>query len=122
MGCCLALAYLASLVRGAWQRVAPAAPVPAAFAPPARRPGPGAVPTRRPYAVTSPPAPPPSPWRPVGRGLVAAGLAWFAVGVVGMHLLGWFAWAGGSAVTDTLFHSTGLWLSATGATLLIVKA
>lgn len=119
MGCCLALAYLVAVARRAWFAVVPDAPATAvAFAPPARRPAPGsgalavALPTERPAATT----------RPAATALVVAGLAWFVVGVVGMHVLGWFAWAEGSLLTDTAFHSSGLWAAAVGAALLAVKA
>lgn len=119
MGCCVALAYLVALLRRTWFSVVPeTGPLTVAFAPPARRPAPG--------ASTLPVAPPTAratgTRRPAARALVGGGLAWFAVGVVGMHALGWFAWAEGSLLTDTAFHASGLWVAATGAALLAVKA
>ncbi|WP_183093135.1 hypothetical protein [Nocardioides stalactiti] len=138
MGCCLALAYVVALVRRGWFAAVGGAPAPtASFAPPARRPAPGGT------LVASGPAPAVA-WAPprsstrarptgrvgagkvgagtVGAGLVGAGLAWFVIGVVGMHALGWFAWAEASLLTDTAFHSSGLWLAAIGASVVAVRA
>jgi len=119
MGCCVALAYLVALVRRAWFAAVPGQQVVAvAFAPPARRPAPGAP------ALTDglPSVRSTSSRRPLGRGLVVAGLAWFAVGLVGMHVLGWFAWADDSLLSDTAFHSSGLWVAALGGAVLAVRA
>lgn len=122
MGCCLALAYVVALVRRGWFALAPGRPAAAvSFAPPARRPAPGGavLVMERPAPVL--PAGSPSPARRAGRALVAGGLGWFAVGLVGMHVLGWFAWAGTSLLLDTAFHSSGLWAAAAGLALLVVR-
>jgi len=119
VGCCLALAYLVAVVRKAWFAVMPGeAATAAVFAPPARRPAPGSPA----LALDLPAVRATSTTRSAGRALVGAGLAWFALGVVGMHVFGWFAWAEGSLLTDTAFHSSGLWAAATGAALMAVKA
>ena len=126
MGCCVALAALVAVVRRAWFTMTGREPAEAAlFAPPARRPAPGGLAV----AVAAAPAttiavrsPDPAAIRQAARMLVAIGLAWFAVGLVGMHLLGWFTWAEASMLSDTAFHSSGLWLAAAGATTLVVRA
>ena len=120
MGCCLALSLLVSVVRRAWFFVLRRQPAEvAAFAPPARRAAPGAmapavilpsylVPTRR--------------KRPrFGATVVFAGITWFLLGIVGMHVLGWFAWAQTSALLDVAFHSSGLWVAALGASLVMLQ-
>lgn len=119
MGCCLALAYLFAQARRAWFTVLPGTPAVAlAFAPPARRPAPGAPA----FALAAPPARTAPSRRSAGRALVATGLAWFVIGLVGMHVFGWFGWAETSLLVDTAFHSSGLWAAAGGAVLLAVKA
>ncbi len=119
MGCCLALAYLVALVRRTWFAVAPGVcPTTAAFAPPARRPAPGGPA----LALDLPTVRLTSTRRPAARALVGGGLAWFALGVVGMHVFGWFAWADGSLLSDTAFHASGLWVAATGVALLAARA
>lgn len=119
MGCCIALAALIALVRRGWFALTGRQPAPAAhFAPPARRPAPGgavAVAAAAPVRATG-------SHRQLATTLVAAGLAWFAVGLVGMHLLGWFTWAERSTLSDAAFHSSGLWLAATGGAVLAVRA
>ena len=123
MGCCVALAYLFALARRAWFAVAPGAPAAAVlFAPPAQRPAPGGValavgPTTQVTVRRPTPARPPA-----AQALIVVGLAWFGLGLVGMHVFGWFGWAEGSLLSDTAFHSSGLWLAATGATVLAVRA
>lgn len=118
MGCCVALAYLVALVRRAWFSVVPGEPATApAFAPPARRPAPGGIA----LAVSAPTAGRPIPHH-AAHTLVVAGLAWFALGLVGMHVLGWFSWAQESLLTDTAFHASGLWLAAAGVASKVVRA
>ena len=122
MGCCVALAYLVALVRRGWFAVVPgahAAQAAAAFAPPARRPAPGSVTVAAGPPVVARTA---ASRRPAARALVVVGLAWFGLGLVGMHALGWFGWAEGSLLSDTAFHSSGLWLAAAGGTMLAVRA
>lgn len=117
MGCCVALAYLVAQVRRAWLSVVPGPAVAATpFAPPARRPAVGTV------ALPRPTARPAATRHPVATALVVAGFAWFAVGIVGMHALGWFAWADGSLVSDTAFHASGLWIAATGVATAAVRS
>ena len=120
MGCCIALAALIALVRRGWSALTGREPAPAAhFAPPARRPAPGGA-----VAVVAAAAPVQATGshRQLGGTLVTAGLAWFAVGLVGMHVLGWFTWAEGSMLSDAAFHSSGLWLAAAGGAVLAVRA
>ncbi|MEZ0578465.1 hypothetical protein [Nocardioides sp. MH1] len=117
MGCCIALAAAIALVRRGWWRVTGHAPAPAVFAPPARRPAPGSLAPAAGVAIAVP-APAPA----LATALVTCGLAWFVVGVVGMHALGWFTWAEGSVVSDTAFHASGLWLAAAGALVAVVRA
>ncbi|PWN01377.1 hypothetical protein DJ010_17560 [Nocardioides silvaticus] len=123
MGCCVALAYLVAVVRRGWFAVVPgarAAQAAAAFAPPARRPAPGGVAVAAgPPVVAARTAP---ARRPAARALVVVGLAWFGLGLVGMHAFGWFGWAEASLLSDTAFHSSGLWLAAAGGTMLAVRA
>lgn len=118
MGCCIALAYLVAWTRRAWLSLVartPAAATP--FAPPARRPAP---PTRaelpRPVTRATPTG------HPVAAALVVGGVAWFALGIVGMHALGWFAWVGGSVIGDTAFHASGLWVAAVGVAVAAVRS
>lgn len=121
MGCCVALAAVIAVVRRAWFAVVPhAAPATPGFAPPARRPAPGATASAAIVPVQA---------RALDRGgdrvaalFVLGGLAWFVVGVVGMHGFGWFAWAETSLLTDTAFHVSGLWAAAIGALSLVVRA
>lgn len=110
MGCCIALALVMSAVR----RLLPGAHEPG-FPPPARRPAPG---EQAPAPVV------PSAVRPAtaARVLVVAGLAWFTVGLVGMHLLGWFAWATAHPLLDVAFHASGLWLAALGSATLLLRS
>jgi hypothetical protein len=117
VGCCVALAYLIAWARRGWLALVPAAATPAPFAPAARRPAPGGA-----VAVRPLPATPTARRRPAARALVAAGLAWCALGVVGMHVLGWFAWAESSLLADTAFHSSGLWVAAAGLTIQVVRS
>lgn len=122
MGCCLALAWLFAVVRRAWFAVTGREPAQAAlFAPPARRPapgGPGVV-----AVATGPTAGHRTDaLKPAAHAVIAVGLAWFALGLVGMHVFGWFGWAEGSLLSDTAFHSSGLWVAAAGATTLAVRA
>ena len=122
MGCCVALAYLFALARRAWFTVASGAPAATVlFAPPARRPAPGGVAVsvslggltvERPMGAR----------RQAAHALIVVGLAWFGVGLVGMHVFGWFGWAEASLLSDTAFHSSGLWVAAAGATMLAVRA
>ena len=123
MGCCLALASLFALVRRAWFRVTGREPAQAAlFAPPARRPAPGGVAVASGPAVELAAGHRSDALRPAAHTVIAVGLAWFALGLVGMHVFGWFGWAEGSLLSDTAFHSSGLWLAAAGATTLAVRA
>lgn len=123
MGCCVALAYLFALARRAWFAVAPGARVePVLFAPPARRPAPGGAALAGGPNVGLAVRRTPGARRPAAQALVVLGLAWFGLGLVGMHVFGWFGWAEGSLLTDTAFHSSGLWLATAGATMLAVRA
>ncbi len=118
MGCCVALAYLVAWVRRAWLSVVPGPAVAVTpFAPPARRPAAGPV-----VALPRPTAHPAPPRHPLATALVVVGLVWFAVGIVGMHALGWFAWADGSLVSDTAFHASGLWIAAAGVATAAVRS
>src|SRR5437763_3061400 len=101
MGCCIAIALVIGVVRTAWFKLFPSrAPVHMAFAPPARRPAPGAEVwtdhDRRPNAASAPAAAPArSPRRSsvigrapaCGTALVIAGVAWLAVSEVAAHVL-----------------------------------
>lgn len=123
MGCCLALAYLFAQARRARFAVLPGTPTVAlAFAPTARRPAPGRPAFDVVLPATLPATRTTRPTRSAGRALVGVGLSWFVIGLVGMHVFGWFGWAETSLLVDTAFHSSGLWAAAGGAALLAVKA
>ncbi|HSV39979.1 MAG TPA: hypothetical protein VLI04_14570 [Nocardioidaceae bacterium] len=111
MGCCLALSLMVSFVRRGWFSVTRRQPAEVtAFAPPARRPAPGAA------ALAAPVLP--ACGSRVGSVLVFTGIAWLLLGLVGMHVLGWFAWAETSLLLDVAFHASGLWVAAFGGILI----
>ena len=89
MGCCIAAAFLISLVRRAWFALALGRPVdPELFAPMARRAAPGLPSVRATVPVVGPSSN--SAARSlglvVGVGLVLCGLAWLAFGVATLHV------------------------------------
>ncbi|KAA1418887.1 hypothetical protein F0U44_10440 [Nocardioides humilatus] len=115
----MALAAVIAVVRRAWFAIVPGgAEAPASFAPPARRPAPGAT-----ALAVGPPTPITArDSHPVAAAFIVGGLAWFAIGIIGMHGFGWFQWAEASLLTDTAFHVSGLWAAAIGGLALAVRA
>lgn len=95
MACCIVIALLITGVRRAWFALLPSRrPVVRAFAPPARRPGPGSPTTgvrpEAPYGSSGAHAAPADRAAPGVRGgtaLIAVGLAWFVGTEVTAHVL-----------------------------------
>jgi hypothetical protein len=119
MACCIALTVLVSLARGTWFLLTGTRPAEVGFAPPARRPAPNAA-HPMPAAIVGPQRTETTP-QPLGHQLIVVGLAWFVIGIVGMHAFGWFDWAHASVIVDIVFHSSGIWLATWGAALLYLQ-
>lgn len=113
MACCVVLTVLITVVRSAWFALTGTRPADVPFAPPARRPAPGEV-LAQPAASASPVVQRRRDARQVGHQLVVVGLLWFAFGMVGMHLFGWFDWAHASVLADVVFHASGIWVATAG--------
>ena len=69
-------------------------------------------PVERPVAV----APPPTTREALGRALLAVGLAWFAAGMLAMHVFDLLPHIT-SILADIAFHGSGLWLATAGLAL-----
>lgn len=109
MACCIALTLLFSWGHGAW-RVITRQGAGRSFAPPAQWPA---------LASPTPEAPAPTTLRGrVGRVSVILGLAWFASGIVSMHVVHVLELSG---QTDVAFHLSGLALAAAGIALLTTR-